>query len=211
MSDTLAQLITKLQALLLGDSTTFSTATCTAAIRQALLQLNMTVPAILEETVDAVTCQWEYELEDQTALAIIDVQLEGSDTYKEFNTSLKFHAFFQDDRPCFRLLSPAMDGDTLLVQYTAPYIINGLDDETESTLPAMADTVLIDGAAWIACLIRAAGRIEQINMNQDVPASFERMAAHFRQAFEMGLVNLARRQPKGQLNTSLSWSYDPRG
>ena len=57
MTDTLTQLVTKLQALLLGDSTTFTTATCTAAIRQAFKQLNMTVPSHAAEIVSAVTDQ----------------------------------------------------------------------------------------------------------------------------------------------------------
>src|SRR5512136_613877 len=73
MSDTLAQLITKLQALLLGDSTTFSTDTCTAAIRQALLKLNLAIPQRAAETQSAVSEQYENELEDIKALTIVDV------------------------------------------------------------------------------------------------------------------------------------------
>ncbi len=78
MSDTLTQLVTKLQALLLGDADTFSTATCTAAIRQALKQLNLTVPQHAAETQDAVSEQYEYELEDGSALTVIDVLLQGT-------------------------------------------------------------------------------------------------------------------------------------
>ena len=196
MSDTLTQLIAKLQALLLGDSTTFTTATCTAAIRQAFKQLNMTIPAHLAETQDVVAEQYEYELEDLTALQVVDVLLEGTDTYQEYGTSLRFAPFFEDDRPGFRLHQPQANGRTLIIQYTAPYTINGLDSATVSTMPALYDVVLLDGAAWMACLVRAAGRIETINMNQNVPANFEKMANHFKQAFEAGLANLARRQFK---------------
>jgi hypothetical protein len=208
MSDTLTQLVVKLQALLLGDSTTFTTATCTAAIRQAFKQLNMTVPAHAAEIVSAVTDQYEYELSDQTAMQIVDVLLEGTDTYLDYNVSLPFDAYFEDDRPFFRLRIPQSTGQSLIVRFTKPYIISGLDGETSSTMPALYDTVLLDGAAWIACLVRAAGRIETINMNQEVTRNFAMMAEHFRVAFELGLVNLAKRKAPTSIPVAHGWDDD---
>jgi len=82
----------------------------------------------------------------------------------------------------------------LRVRYTKPYTINGLDSETSSTLPALYDVVLLDGAAWQACLVRAAGRIETINLNQDVSVNFARMAEHLRQAYELVLPNFGSRR-----------------
>jgi hypothetical protein len=193
MTDTLTQLVTKLQALLLGDSTTFTTATCTAAIRQAFKQLNFAVPSHAADLLDAVSEQYEYELPDLAAIQIVDVLLQGTDTYNDYNVSLKFDQYFEDDRPFFRLRVPQATGRYLIVRYTKTYTINGLDSETVSTMPALYDTVLLDGAAWIACLVRAAGRIEAINMNQNVTANFEKMSLHFRQAFELGLINLGKR------------------
>jgi hypothetical protein len=193
MSDTLAQLITKLQALLLGDATTFSTATCTAAIRQALKNLNLSIPQHVTENIDAVAEQYDYELSDQAALQIVDVLREGTDTYNQYNVSLPFDAYFEDDRPFFRLRFPEAAPTVILARYTKPYTINGLDSETDSTMPALYDVVLLDGAAWQACVVRAAGRIETINMNANVSPNFERMAEHFRIAFDAGLANLGRR------------------
>lgn len=194
MSDTLTQLVTKLQALLLGDSTTFTTATCTAAIRQALKEINLGIPMHCADTVDAVSEQYEYELEEQTALEVDDVLLQGTDTYADYNLSLQFDGYFEDDRPYFRLRTPRASGDTLIVRYTKPYTINGLDSETVSTLPALYDVVLLDGAAWQACLVRAAGRIETINMNTDVSANFAAMAEMFHKAFEYGMDKLSLRR-----------------
>jgi hypothetical protein len=194
MLDTLTQLIAKLQALLLGDATTFSTATCTAAIRQALKHLNLTNPQHAAETIDAVSEQYDYELADLSALNIVDVLREGSDTYNQYNISLSFDAYFEDDRPCFRLRNPEADGTTLIARFTKPYTINGLDSETDSTMPALYDVVLLDGAAWQACIVRAAGTIETINMNVDVAPNFAKMAEHFRLAFDCGLATLARRR-----------------
>jgi hypothetical protein len=199
MSDTLTQLVTKLQALLLGDATTFTTATCTAAIRQALKDLNLAVPMHAADIVEAVAEQKEYELEDITALEIVDVLRQGLDTYADYNISLDFDAYFEDDRPFFRLRIPQSDGTMLIVRYTLPHTINGLDSETDSTLSPLYNVVLLDGAAWQACLVRAAGRIETINMNEEVSKNFRLMAEHFKLAFELGLARLALRKfPVGE-------------
>jgi hypothetical protein len=56
------------------------------------------------------------------------------------------------------------------VRYSLPHTVSGLDGETESTLPAFYDEVLVDGACYYACYTRAVGRIENINLNQDVSA-----------------------------------------
>jgi hypothetical protein len=211
MSDTLAQLIVKLQTLLLGTATVFSTETCTAAFRQALGRMNLSVPAHAAELLDAVTGLYDYELTDADALAIVDVLLQGEDTYNQFNQSLLFDSYFEDDRPFFRLRFPQPDGKTLIARYTKPYIINGLDSETDSTLPALYDVVLLDGAAWQACLIRSAGRIEAINMNIDVPVNFEKMAAIFKQSFELGMANLATRHFPRSEPTKAGWNDEYQG
>lgn len=211
MSDTLAQLVTKLQALLLGDSTTFTTATCTSAIRQALKVLNLTVPYHAADVIDAVSEQYEYELADSTALQIVDVLRQGTDIYADYNISLDFDAYFEDDRLFFRLRTPEATGTTLIVRYTMPYTINGLDSATVSTLPALHDVVLLDGAAWQACLIRSAGTIETINMNIKVAENFALMATHFKTAFLCGLSNLGRRRFPTSVPDTRSWSDEWHG
>jgi hypothetical protein len=211
MADTLTQLVVKLQALLLGDATTFSTATCTAAVRQALKDINLAIPQHAAENIDAVSEQYDYELSDSAAMQIVDVLREGTDTYNQYNISLPFDAYFEDDRPFFRLRFPEADGTTLIARYTKPYTINGLDSETVSTMPPLYDVVLLDGSAWQACVIRAAGRIETINMNADVSVNFSRMAEHFRLAFDLGLANLGRRRFPQSEPASHGWDDEWKG
>jgi hypothetical protein len=205
MSVTLAQLVTKLQALLIGSATTITTATCTAGIRQTLLKMNLAIPMHAAETLDAVSEQYEYEIAEGTALEIVDVLLQGTDTYNDYNISLPFDAYFEDDRPFFRLRSPQASGSTLIARYTMPYTINGLDSATVSTLPALYDVVLLDGAAWQTCLVLAAGHVETINMNDDVTDKFTKMAGYFRTAFEAGLANLGRRPFPRSEPSSAAW------
>jgi len=154
MADTLAQLIDKLQALLMGNVTIFTDAVCTSAIRQALQALNQAIPVNAAETMDAVTDQYEYELADLDCNLIVDVLRQGTDTYADENVSLNFDFYFEDDRPFFRLHTPETTGNTLIVRYTVDHTINGLDDATDSTLTPAQEIVLLDGAAWRACLLR---------------------------------------------------------
>ena len=211
MTDTLTQLVTKLQALLLGDATTFTTATCTAAIRQALKDLNLSVPQHAADVIDAVSEQYEYELEESTALQIVDVLRQGTDIYNDYSVSLDFDAYFEDDRPFFRLRMPEDSSQHLIVRYTMPYIINGLDSAGVSTLPALYDAVLLDGAAWRACMVRAAGTIETINMNADVAKNFASMSQMFKLAFDLGLVNLSRRRFPRSEPDNRTWSDEWHG
>ena len=192
MTDTLTQLIAKLQPLLLDDGTRFTTATCTSAIRQALKEFNLVAPIHAGDLVTPVLGQKEYELDIPTALEIVDVLRQGLDAYAEEHVSLNFDRYFEDGRPFFRLRVAEPVTNTLIVRYVLPHTINGLDSATDSTLPALFDVVLLDGAAWQACLIRAAGRIESINMNIDVPDPWTTAALHFEEAFRFGLLNASR-------------------
>jgi hypothetical protein len=188
MTDTLTQLIAKTQALLLDDATRFTTATCTAAIRQALKLFNTAAPIHAGDLVTPVAGQKEYELDVPTALDVIDVLRQGKDANSEDHVSLDFDKYFEDGRPFFRLRIAEPETNTLIVRYLLPHTISGLDSSTESTLPALFDVILLDGAAWQCCLIRSAGRIETVNMNEEVPDPWIKIGEHFKQSFYLGLA-----------------------
>jgi len=76
---------------------------------------------------------------------------------------LSYDDYFEDVVPVIRLRSARTDpSEFLVVRYSLPYTVNGLDSATESTLPAFFDPILLDGACYYACLIRAAGRVETV-------------------------------------------------
>ena len=188
MTDTLAQIIVKLQELLLDDGTRFTTDTCTAAIRQALKEFNLIAPVHAGTLVTPVTGQKEYELDVENALAIVDVLRQGKDVYTEEHVSLCFDGYFEDGRPYFRLRYAEPETNILIVRYTYPHTINGLDGAADSTLPDLFDVILLDGAAWQACLIRATGRIELINLNDNVADPYTSAAKHFELSFKFGVL-----------------------
>jgi hypothetical protein len=196
MADTLTQLITKLQPLLYDNGTLFTTPTCTAAIRQALLELNIRIPQHMATTIDVVAGQYVYELTDAlagaTPLTIIDVLLEDP-TGKENDVSLDFDSYIEDERWFFRLHSPQSSGK-LVVDFTQAHTVSGLDSATESTLPAFYDVVLLDGAAAEACYMAAAGKVEANNLDPRTAENYRNAAIRFQAAFnaEIKALNLRR-------------------
>lgn len=201
MSDNLTTLISKVQAILGDDGTIFSTATCTAAIRQALSEWNMRVPQILAVTITGIAGQYEYELsdEDSDALEILDILRQGPNQ-NELDTSLTFDAYIEDERVFFRLRQPVSATDTLIVRYTKDQTINGLDSQIESTLPARYNQAMIDGGAYFAIYVRAVARVESINLSKDQSDNYRDLAIYFGAAFglRMAQATKSRRSPVGE-------------
>lgn len=197
MGDSLTTLIGKVQNIL-GDSTGtyFTTAICTAAIRQALSEWNLRAPVHAATTFTTINNQHEYELTDQDANAceIIDVLLQGANN-NELDTSLTFDQYIEDERIFFRLRQAYPAGKTLIVRYTLYHTINGLDSQTTSTMRSMNDQALVDGGAFFAIMIRATARVETINLSQDQSDNYREIAGGFANAFTQRLAYAARSRP----------------
>jgi len=197
MSDSLTTLIGKVQTLLLDDGTRFTTATVTAAVRQALKEFNLRAPAHAGTLEAVVADQKEYVLSGtdyNDLIEILDVLLwdDDGDDYEP----LSYDDYFEDVVPVIRLRSARTDpSEFLVVRYSLPYTVNGLDSATESTLPAFFDPILLDGACYWSLQIRAVGRVETINLNQDVSDNLDQLKDTFKAAFEAGLERAARRKP----------------
>lgn len=193
MSKNLTTLITNVQALLLDDGTRYTTATVTAAVRSALKEINQRAPVNQATLIDVVSDQYDYELSDSAdainAIEINDILLWDSDG--DLHESLTFDRYSEDERLFFRLRQPLSEGDFILARFTIPYTINGLDSQVESTIPAFYDDILIDGACFYACQIRALGRVETINLNQGVSENLRDSRIYYRQAFDRGLALMA--------------------
>jgi hypothetical protein len=212
MTKSLTQITSAVQALLLDDGTRYSTATVEAACRTALRDFNMLAPIFAGTLLDVVSGQKEYALNDADftgLIEVINVLLQGTDAHLEDNTDLNFLGYFEDTQPFIRL-EEAQTSGFLIVRFTLPYTVSGLDSEVESTIPAYFDETLIDGACYYSLLIRSAGRIETINLNQGVPDELQQALAYFRQAFVAGLTMAARRSPplfdKDILTTAQAWN-----
>ncbi len=190
MADTLTQLISKVQAQLLDNATLFSTATLTTSIRQALFDINRICPSNHAELITAIANQKEYEIgESQTTLSIFDVLLDGDN---EYAVSLDYDAYVEDGRWFFRLRTPQAAGETLIVHYSKPFTISGLDSATDSTLTDVLNVAAIHGACYFACLTRAAYTAEANNVNPDVSKRWSEQADIWKRVF---FDELARANP----------------
>ncbi len=185
MADTLTQLIAKVQANLQDNGTLFTTATVTAAVRQALADLNRSAPLHLAKTITAVADQRDYELDELTALQITDVLLDGDN---EYDVALAYYAYAQDARWFFRLSTPQIAGETLIVQYTAPHTINGLDSSLDSTLSDELNLAVIQGACFYSALSRAAAGVESNNIESEVTANWLKLANMWQRLFHVSLA-----------------------
>lgn len=193
MSDTLSQLITKVQAILGDDGTIFTTATCTAAIRQALDEWNLRVEVHAALTITGVNDQYNYELSDEDALAtaIYDVLLQGNNN-DELDISLDYDEYDEDERIFFRLRRPITTSDTLIVRYRIRHTISGLDSAVESTLPSRHDQAIVLGAAFFSIMIRAVSRVETINLSKDQSDNYREAAATFAVAFGQRVLSASK-------------------
>ncbi len=200
-ADTLTQLILKVQAQLLDNATQFTTATCTAAIRQALHEINRQVPTNEAELITAIADQKEYELSDAPlATRIFDVLLDGAN---EYDVSLDYDAYSEDSRLFFRLRQPQAAGETLIVRYTKPYTISGLDSATDSTLTPDLNDACISGACFYACLVRAAYTAEANNVEPSPSASWSKLATIWQDIFINALRDYKRQNtPVGEPDAS---------
>jgi len=201
MSDTLTQLIAKIQTLLGDDGTIFTTATVTAAIRQTLDEWNLRVPINAAITITGVNNQYEYELTDvdSTSVEILDVLRQG-DNNNELDISITYDEYNEDERIFFRLRQPVTTSDTLIVRYRVRHTISGLDSATESTLPSYQDQAIVNGAAYFAIMIRATSRIETINLSKDQSDNYREIAGAYATAFGARMADAIKkkRAPVGE-------------
>lgn len=208
MTKTLTQLVSNVQALLLDDGTRFTTATITAAVRSALKEFNQRAPVYAGTLVDVVSGQKEYVLNATDFDDLIDVFAvlkQGTDAHLENNIELEHDTYFEDAAPVIRLREAQTSG-YLIVRYSIPYTVNGLDSEIESTLPAFYDNTLIDGACYWACVIRSTGRVEPINLNNGVTENLIETMKFYRKAFDFGLTQAARRRPPVSEPSTIAWN-----
>lgn len=205
MADTLTQLITKVQAQLADNGTLFPAGTCTAALRQALADVNAAAPQNAAVLVTAAAGQKEYELsdEDPEATGITDVLLQGAN---EYIVPLPYNAYVEDGRWFFRVRCVQAEGHTLVVRYSKPHTISGLDGAADSTLPEALNTAVVNGGAYFASLLRAAAGVESNNVQPNVTDSWLRVAYTWKSIFENNL-SAYRRQPlpRGEPSTA-AWN-----
>ena len=208
MSDSLTTLISKVQNTL-GDAagTYFTTAIVTAAARQALREFNEACPIHEGGFIDTIANAKEYELADDLNFAsmfeVTDVLL--YDQTDDDHEPLEFDSYFLNNIPYIRLRSAQPVDEILLVRFTMPQTISGLDSETDSTIPANLDSLLTAGIAYYSIIGRGAGRIEANNLSKSTPDDYREFKETLLDKWTSGLEKLKdRNAPVGEPSEN-SW------
>jgi hypothetical protein len=198
MSSTLTVLITKLQAQLLDNATLFSTPTATVAFREALRKFNIAAPIHAATVIDVVASQKEYALNDPTIGTLLDILgVWQQDAVHEEDKLLTHDFYFENNAPFIRLRDALASGH-MIIRYTTPHTIAGLDSSSDGILTADQEQVLIDGACVEAINVRLTSLVEGWNLSPDVIGQYQRASVSFAQAFENGLLRYkARRRAVG--------------
>jgi hypothetical protein len=206
MSSTLTVLIAKLQAQLLDSGALFTTPTCTVAFREALRKWNMAAPVHSATLIDIVADAKEYVLNDPTIVNLLDIESAWLKAASgEDDTRLNYDFYFEDNAPVIRLRD-ALQSGTLIVRYTSPHYIVGLDNAATGILTADQEQVLIDGACVEAINIRLTSTIEGFNLSDHVVEEYKRAAGLYVLAFAAGLQRYARQRSAVGAKSTCAWN-----
>jgi hypothetical protein len=195
MSLTLTALIIRLQTQLLDNGTLFSTPTCTVAFREALRKFNVSAPVHSATILDVTPGQKEYALNDPTIGTLLDILgVWQQDELHEEDKSLVHDLYFEDNAPFIRLREALANGH-LIIRYTSPHTVSGLDGATDGVFTADQEGVLVDGACVEAISVRLTSLVEGYNLSPDVTGEYQRASVVFLQAFQAGLLRYSARRP----------------
>jgi hypothetical protein len=211
MSSTLTQLIARLQAQLLDNGSLFTTPTCTVAFREALRKFNVVAPVHSATVIPVVAAQKVYALNDATIVELLDIEgVWQEDPVGEEDKILIYDFYFEDNSPFIRLRSALASGN-LIVRYTSPHYVFGLDSAATGILNPNQEQVLVDGACVEAINTRLTSLVEGFNLSPDVIGQYQRASIAFQTAFELGLARYkARRRASGAPDTN-AWDDEWHG
>ena len=174
-----------------NDAQRFSDELLSAALHQALEEINQRLPRILNTEV-ALT----EDGRDQTLSTISGCRylisltlLQANGAARELAAGCSFTYRLQDGTPALHFLGSAIPraGDRLHLSYASGYTIAGFEDQALTTLPEMLTMALVSGAAAHACLLRAGSLVERYGSNPKDSARMLEIGKLWRGTFERDL------------------------
>ena len=210
MTADLAALTDDIQGILGDDGTRFTDDTCTAALREALKTFNEKAPLHSRTTIDVVASQYEYDLDDSAFDGLLAITSVHKVVTNGANIPLAYDPFFEAAVPGIRLQTPLSSG-SITIGFDVPHTIKDLDSATESTIPAHFDSVLVDGGAYHALLIRIAGQAEAIKLDRDSMSYYINLSVAFKIAFDAGLILAELQRPPRDEPDRSAWTLDTAG
>jgi hypothetical protein len=168
---------------LLDDSPAarFTSAQIDAAIRQALQQYNATRPLVRTYSVDGQDAYQIVLPSDFAAEHITEVVLDND---SDPPTIITFYAFHKDEQWVIQTRNYLVSSsESILVTYTAPHTLDGLDGGAGTTIPLVDEYAVQIGAAGFALASRATSRTESINLQPEVAQQLLKLSEIYRDQF----------------------------
>jgi hypothetical protein len=154
----LAQIISRVREVLSDPgSLRFSDASLEEGIRQAMQEINHSLPQIMESSVTLETCSREQAFPSLVKpLYILSIRCNTSHGEVDLEPEVGFYYRMNGDQPMVHFTGPHAPtvGDTLTISYAACHSLSGLDGEITTSLPEGLASALVNGAAGQACLLR---------------------------------------------------------
>ncbi len=185
----------RLRALLEDSAKTrFSDDLLSAAVRQTLEEIEQRLPRVVKsEFTVAASGREQPLLSISDCRCIISVTVPGdSETARELQPETCFTYLLLDGTPTLHFLGSCIPaaGDILVIHYCAGYVIEGLDDALNTTLPPALEGALVDGAAAQACLLRAGSLVGRYGSDPRESARLMGISQLWRTTFERTLNGL---------------------
>ena len=201
---TLAQLITRVQALLADDGTLFTTTIVTEALRHALEDYTAASPLQRETVLTLPGAGREIALSSLTDLLGVSsvwwpYDSTGSEQWPP-NRVKGLRLWWDDGLPVLFLTTllgaqPQTD-DELRLWYTLPHTIQNLDSEAVTSPSTSHQTQLVRGAAGYACLSRGTAKNETA-ANAQLTVNYGTLAQFFLAQFQLFIENLRTQGAEG--------------
>ena len=186
---------TRLRALLEDSSKTrFSDALVNTALRQALDEIESRFPLVKTTVFTIATSGRDQALTGvNDCRYIISLIKTSEDVIScELLPGTGFTYSLAEGTPTLHF--PGRDvptvGEQLAIQYAAGYTLEGLEGELTTTLPDSLNGALVDGAAALACLLRAGSLVGRYGSDPAESARLMGIGQLWRETFERTLNGL---------------------
>lgn len=194
MSDLSALISRVRQTLVDPDGKRFSDVLLTTAMRQALEQIDQSLPRNLVSDVTAAASSREQPLNGLTGCLFLVklVYPAASDGKRELEPETQFSYVMRDGIPTVHFYGEVIPqaGEVLLVHYAAQNTIEGLDDALSTTLPEVCEPALVNGAAGCACALRAGSLVEAYGTRPVESAQLMETSRYWMDLFDQALDGL---------------------
>ena len=198
---------------LLGDpsSVRYSNILLGEALSQALEEYSIAIPNLLIEEFSVVSSGREQLISSVPAfLNVLRVVFPFDETASEQTALDTFHAYHDGDYLAIHIGGPAVPapGDVIQIYYTIPHTLQDLAGAASTTVNPAHHSLLCQGAAGFAALLRAAQMVENLGKRVADVENLQKWGTEQRHKFSATLQLLAAGHAHTSALSGSGWRLD---